>query len=150
MRFYANASGAVIRILRTEADEQNIGAPTEYAEELAVDERTNEHIALLVRNDSEAAFNLNGGVLTWRGNTISVNPPSRVFEDREYLREFGARMDTAIPWFEAEYASWSSLDNAGKQSWLLAHADELMLAHREVLTFLRWYLEEKLSYRLDP
>ena len=150
MRFYADVDGVMIRILRTEADEQMVGAPSQYAEELAVDDNTNEHILILTRNDTDASFTLSGGVLRWRGNAISVNLPTLIFEDREYLREFGARMDTAIPWFEAEYASWSSLDPAGKQVWLLAHSDELMLAHREVLTFLRWFLADKLSFKLNP
>ena len=108
MKIYANITGELIRILKTEAEETQYGAPDTYISMIEIDAATNQHIV----NHIDTAWNdtkLLDGVLYYRDNPVTVNPPGTAWfaAIREQEAESKA---SAIPgwatWTEQEALDW--------------------------------------------
>lgn len=108
MQIYSNALGELIRVLKTQAEIEQHGPPGLYVEMLELDPETNP----LIVNHIDTAWDdtrLSGGVLTYLGVEVPVNPPGQAWIER--LREEAAETSVAsIPgwatWTEEEALIW--------------------------------------------
>ena len=156
MQIYANATGELIRVLKTNEEIVKYGPPPSYAELLEIDPAANLHIM----NHIDTAWDttqLIGGILYYNGNPVTVNPPGENFQDHEYLRTWWQQLNTAldntdVALFQTEQAEalWPTLTAKQKQDWLVDHFDEVLgglalvlrVLHG-VLRFIRWLIKRE-------
>ena len=108
MKIYANEIGELVRVLKTEAEEENHGVPELYTSMLEIDPETNQHIVNHIDTDWNNT-KLLGGVLYYKDNPVTINPPGTAwFAD---IREEESEVKfIAIPgwstWTEQEALDW--------------------------------------------
>lgn len=108
MLIYALADGSLTRVLKTDAEIKQYGPPDEYAEVLELDPATN---PLIVRR-IDTSWNdtrLIGGVLTYKGSVIAINPPGDEWlavERERGSESVAASIPSWATWTEAEAAAW--------------------------------------------
>ena len=104
MFIYADADGCLMRVLKTDDEIAQYGPPGSYAEELEIDADTNPQI--LQRIDT--AWNdvrLVGGMLTYKGAPIAVNPPGPTWLVQAETIDAKSRILTAIDAALTDYAA---------------------------------------------
>ena len=155
-KIYANTTGELIRVLKTDEEIIQYGAPTVYAELLEIDPDTNQHIVNYIDTDWNNT-QLVDGTLYYNGNPVVVNPPGEYYQDHEYLQTWWQQLnttldniDTALLQTEQAESLWPTLTPQEKQAWLIDHFDEVLgglalvlrILHG-VLRFIRWLIKRE-------
>lgn len=87
-KIYANAAGALLRLLATEEEERQFpDPPPDTASVLDFDEDTNAGVIAGV-NAAWDAHTLLGGVLRLNGQEVTIAPPSAEYTDRQQLQTY--------------------------------------------------------------
>lgn len=140
MILYADGEGRLMRLLRTAEDMVEYGAPDHFAESLEIDPEAN---PLVVRH-IDTAWNdvrLSGGVLTYRGQPVPVNPPGAAWQTRAEAKDARGRLlatiDGALSDYDAALSRWDTLTQVQLKAVVLRNVQvlyQLLRYHRrEVL-----------------
>lgn len=112
MWIYAGSDGRLVRVCKTEDEFMRYGPPVAYTESLEVDPDTNS----LIGSRIDVASNdvrLSGGILSYKGQALTVNPPSAEWVARtdadDAKERILAAIDTALADYANALAAWATL-----------------------------------------
>jgi hypothetical protein len=95
-KIYANAAGALLRMLATEEEERQFpDPPPGAAGVLDFDEDTNAAVIAGVHAAWDA-HTLLGGVLRLNGQAVTIAPPSQEYTDRQQLQTYWQNLQTYL------------------------------------------------------
>ena len=101
MRIYSLSDGTLLRVLKTLAEEVEIGEPAGFTYELEIDPDTNQEIVSYIDTDWNNTLMI-AGMVTHLGVELTINPPGQAWIQR--ARQQQSRADAAnIP----GWASWT-------------------------------------------
>lgn len=115
MRVYADAAGRLVRVCRTAEEAAHYGPPAGYAESLEIDPETNPHILRHLDVDWNDV-RLQGGVLTFKGQPVTVHPPSfagqACVEAEDARTRILAAIESALADYDMALSHWDTLTQA--------------------------------------
>jgi len=112
MKIYSDTTGALVRVVKNDLEEQAFGPLPAYEWEKEIDPATNQHIVNHIDTDWNNTKLLNG-VLYYNGNPVTINPPGAAW--LAAIREEEAESKaSAIPgwatWTEQEALDWYTVN----------------------------------------
>lgn len=120
MRIYADAAGTLLRVTADDEQDATYGPPEGYAEVLEVDPDTNPQIVAALTGQLRGVrwqdVRLSGGVLSHKGQPVTVNPPGGAWRAAEERADAQARIlaaiDSALGDYEQALSHWDGLTQA--------------------------------------